>query len=294
MPRFSPFTSLCQALARPPHSDRADLHVHSTASDGLYSPAEVVSLARRCGLAAVALTDHDTLAGLDEARAAAVESSLEVIAAVEISAEYDGREVHLLAYFVDPANEPLRAALQWLREGRVTRFHAMFDSLVAAGIPLRREDIPTGPRDALGRPHLARLIVQAGRATSTREAIRAYLLDGSPHAVPKPRVQVAEALALVRGAGGVVSLAHPGHATTRELLAEFQRLGLVAVETEYPDMKGSRARQLRAWASELGLATTGGSDCHGPGKRAIGAHSISRAELEALRHRAGRAGCPGG
>jgi predicted metal-dependent phosphoesterase TrpH len=288
MPRSSPFTALCQTAARPLRTDRADLHVHSTASDGLYTPTEVIGLARRCGLAALALTDHDTLAGFAEARIAAG-ASLEIIAAVEITAGHEGREVHLLAYFVDPTSAPLLAALERLRAGRVTRFHAMFDSLVAAGLPLRPEDIPTSPRDTLGRPHLARLIVQAGRASTTREAIQRYLLDNSPHAVAKPRLPVAEAVALVRAAGGVLSLAHPSHHTTRESLVEFRRLGVAAVEVEYPDFKGSRVRQLRQWASELGLAITGGSDCHGPGKRAVGSHSIARAELEALRER-----CEGG
>jgi predicted metal-dependent phosphoesterase TrpH len=283
MPRRSPFTALCQSAARPVHSDRADLHVHSTASDGLYTPAEVVDLARRCGLAALALTDHDTLAGFAAARAAAANSSLEVIPAVEITGSYADREVHLLAYFVDPGNAPLLAALDRLRQGRVERFRAMFDSLVAAGVPLRREDIPTAPLETLGRPHLARLIVQAGRASTTQDAIQRYLLDGSPHAVPKRRLPMAEAASLVRGAGGVLSLAHPSHHTTRATLAEMQRLGLGAVETEYPDFKGSRVRQLREWARELGLAITGGSDCHGPGKRAIGAPSVTRAELETLR-----------
>jgi len=283
MPRRSPFTALCQTLSRPAQTDRADLHVHSTHSDGLYTPAELIDLACRSGLAALAITDHDTLAAIPDARAAAAGRGLEVIPAVEITADFDGREVHLLAYFVDPDDGPLLAALARLRHARVSRFREMFDKLRAAGVPLCEEDVPIAPLETLGRPHLARLIVGAGRAGSVREAIQRYLLDGSPFVVPKVRLPLGEATALVRDAGGVSSLAHPWHQTTRDQLKAMCNVGLTAVEVEYPDFKSARARQLRTWASELGLAVSGGSDCHGPGRRPVGSHTVSRAELDALR-----------
>lgn len=283
MPRRSPFTTLCQTLSRPAQTDRADLHVHSTHSDGLYTPAELIDLACRSGLAALAITDHDTLAAVPEARAAAAGRDLEIVPAVEITADFDGREVHLLAYFVDPSDGSLLAALARLRHARVSRFREMFDKLRAAGVPLREEDVPVAPLETLGRPHLARLIVQAGRAGSVREAIQRFLLDGSPYVVAKVRLPLAEAVGLVRAAGGVTALAHPWHQITRETLRAMTEVGLTAVEVEYPDFKASRSRQLRDWAAELGLVVSGGSDCHGPGRRPVGSRTVSRAELEALR-----------
>ncbi len=290
MPRHSPFTALCQAAGRSAllGTDRADLHVHSTRSDGLYTPAELVDLASRSGLAALAITDHDTLAAIPEALAAAAGRPLEIIPAVEITAEFQGRETHLLAYFIDPSDGPLTQALERLRQGRIHRFRAMFDSLRAAGVPLREEDLPTAPLETLGRPHLARLIVQVGRASTTREAIHRYLLDGGPHTRPNVRLPVTETTALVRQAGGIVSLAHPSHHTTSEMLKKLRSLGVGAIEVAYPDFRNSRVRQLRTWAGELGLAVTGGSDCHGPDRRPIGSQTISRDELDALRAAAGR------
>src|SRR5262249_54090590 len=147
-----PFTAVCQQLARPRHAGRADLHLHSTASDGAYTPAEVVDLARRCGLAALALTDHDTLAGYDEARQAAG-GALEVIPAVEVTCEPPGRELHRLGYFVDPSHPALNAALAGGRASRAERFAVMVERLRQRGVSLVEEK---GEQPAVpGRPHLA-------------------------------------------------------------------------------------------------------------------------------------------
>src|SRR5262249_27382262 len=135
MPRRQPFTALCQTVATLTARARADLHVHTTHSDGHYTPAQIVDLARRSGLAAVAITDHDTVSGVAEARAAAP-AGLEAIAGVEITSEYQGKELHLLGYFFRPDDEPLLAALKRLRHHRVERFYAMVDRLRATGIDL--------------------------------------------------------------------------------------------------------------------------------------------------------------
>jgi predicted metal-dependent phosphoesterase TrpH len=283
MPARQPFTSLCQQLARGPHTGRADLHLHSTASDALYTPAQLVDLARRSGLAAIALTDHDTLAGLPAARQAAAGTSLEVIAGVEITAERRGHELHLLGYFVDPEYGPLCVALAGLREHRVARFHAMVGRLREGGVSVELRERDLSP-DALGRRHLAELLVAQGKAGSVREAFQRWLRDGGSAAVAKKRLPVAEAIALVRQAGGVAALAHPPYdGDTLASLAELTALGLGAVEVEYPGAGRSQRETLRRWAGQLGLAVTGGSDCHGPGKRAVGACTISDTELEQLR-----------
>jgi predicted metal-dependent phosphoesterase TrpH len=281
MPAQQPFTALCQAAGRTRHAGRADLHLHTTFSDGSYSPAEVVDLARRAGLSAVAVTDHDTLGGVAPARAAAAGCAVEVIAGVEITAELHGRELHLLGYFVAPDDLPLNAALAMVRRHRAERFGAMIERLRQCGVHLDGE-APAAP-EALGRRHLAELLVRAGRVRTVREAFTRYLGDNGRAAVPKKRLPAAEALALVRGAGGVAAWAHPPYDCTPDGLAELRALGLGAVEVEYPDVRPSRARQLRQWAAALGLAVTGGSDCHGPGRRAVGACTVSAEELERLR-----------
>ena len=149
-------------------------------------------------------------------------------------------------------------------------------------MPSLMETLPGNPQ-TLGRRHLAELLVRQGKAGSIREAFQRWLADGGRGDVPKKRLPVAEALSLVRSAGGVASWAHPPYDGTRDDLAELARLGLGAVEVEYPEFAGSRKTQLRSFARELGLAITGGSDCHGPGKRAIGACTISLDELARLR-----------
>jgi predicted metal-dependent phosphoesterase TrpH len=290
MPARQPFTALCRALSRPPAVGRADLHLHTTYSDGRYTPAQVVDLARRSGLSAIALTDHDTLGGLPQARVAAAGSSLEIVPGAEITCEQRGKELHLLAYYIRP-DAALLSALERLCRHRAGRFHEMVGRLRACGVSLQESDLSAGGTPAsLGRRHLAELLVKAGRVGSVREAFARYLKDNGRAAVPKLRLPVGEAIALVREAGGVAGWAHPSYDCTRDALAELRALGLGAVEAEYPTLRPSRARQLRGWAHELGLAVTGGSDCHGPDepRRALGARGISAEELDALRRVAAR------
>ncbi|MSU78175.1 MAG: PHP domain-containing protein [Gemmataceae bacterium] len=280
-----PFTQLCAALHRPRYFGRVDLHMHTTFSDGRYTPAQIVSLAQRSGLSAIAITDHDTLGAIAGARLMTT-SELEIISGVEITAEYRGKELHLLGYFFDVDNEALTQSLDRLRIDRIGRFHEMIARLRALGVPISEADVAALPTDtALGRRHLADLIVRAKRASTIREAFQRWLGDNCRAAVPKTRLPVADAIMRVRDAGGVASWAHPPHDSTREQLANLHSLGLGAVEVEYPTIKASRAKQLRQWADELGLAISGGSDCHGPDEphRAVGASTIHRDELERLR-----------
>ena len=290
MPSRQPFTALCRALSRSPLAGRADLHLHTTHSDGLYTPAQVIELARRSGLSAVALTDHDTLSGLPEARAAAVGSSVEVVPGAEITCEHRGKELHLLAYFVRPEGA-LLAALDRLCLHRAARFRHMVERLRGCGVSLDEGELDKrAAPGSLGRRHLAELLVRSRRVGSVREAFARYLKDDGRAAVPKLRLPVAEAIALVRGAGGVAAWAHPSYDCTREALIDLRSLGLGAVEAEYPTMRPARSRELRVWTQELGLAVTGGSDCHGPDepRRAVGACGVSAAELDVLRAMATR------
>jgi predicted metal-dependent phosphoesterase TrpH len=262
--------------------------MHSTFSDGAYAPAQLVDLARRSGLSAIALTDHDTVNGVSEARAAAKGSTLEIVTGVEISAEYRGAELHLLGYFVDLDNQPLVVALERLRVDRANRFWEMADRLRGCGVAIDVDELrvfaalETG---TLGRRNLAEFLVKTRRAGSVREAFVRFLGDRGRAAVPKVRLPVADAIAHVRQAGGVAAWAHPSYDCTRETLTELREMGLRAVEVEYPATRRSRGRELRGLARELELAVTGGSDCHGPDqpRRAVGACSITVEELERLR-----------
>jgi 3',5'-nucleoside bisphosphate phosphatase len=287
MPAGQPFTNLCEQLARPACAGRADLHVHTTASDGDYTPVQIVDLAKRSGLSAVAITDHDVLDGIDAARRAAT-GQVEIVAGVEITAEFHGRELHLLGYWFTPEDEALNRALADLRQARVHRFREMLERLRSLGVSMTADSCASvGNTAAPGRRHLAALLVKAGRAATVSQAFQRYLSDGGRVSVPKRRLPVAQAIALVRGAGGVASWAHPTYDCTEESLRELRGLGMQALEVDYPSCRPGRRRELRLWARRLGLAVTGGSDCHGPGmaRRAVGMCGISAAELEELRAR---------
>ena len=290
MPARQPFTALCQAAARKPAAGRADLHLHTVHSDGSYTPAQVVDLAKRSGLAAIAITDHDTLSGIAAAQAAATGASVEIIPGVEISTEFHGRELHLLGYFFRLDDGPLRAALERLALHRAGRFWEMVERLKQCGVSLDKEDLRAhAGSESLGRRHLAEMMVKAGRARSVGEAFGRYLRDNGRAAVPKSRLPVEEALTLVRAAGGVAAWAHPSYDCNGDNLRELCRLGLGALETAYPGHSAGRMQELRTLAAAFGLAVTGGSDCHGPDqpRRAVGACSVSNEELKILRNRSG-------
>lgn len=288
MPAGQPFTQLCRTLARPRLFGRVDLHLHTTSSDGAYRPAELVDLARRSGLSAIAITDHDTTAAVAEARRAAGDA-VEVCAGVEISAEFRGRELHLLGYFFDLDDAPLQAALAQLRAARVERFRVMVDRLAAVGVRLPAEAMAAPTDDGtLGRRHLAELLVKERRVGTVREAFRRYLGDGGRVAVPKIALPVAEAIARVRGAGGVASWAHPAYDCAADAVRELADLGLDALEVDFPGCRAGRSKSLRELAAAHGLAISGGSDCHGPGlpHNAVGARGVSRDEFLILQRRA--------
>ncbi len=284
MPAGQPFTQLCRALARNRMSARVDLHMHTNCSDGLYSPEQVVDLARRSGMPAIAITDHDTVAALEPARLHAG-TRLQVIPGVEISTEYEGREIHLLAYFFDPAHAGLSDALEHLRQRRRHRFFAMADRLRDLGVPLQDDHLQAAAAcSAVGRRHLANILVKQKKTTTVREAFVRYLGDFGRATVPKERLAVAEAISLVNQAGGVSSWAHPGADCTWESVQALYNFGMRAIEVDWPTAKFSRSRVLRQWAKALGMATTAGSDCHGPDepKRAIGACGIDLDDLDRL------------
>lgn len=291
MPRRQPFTALCQqagALARPA---LADLHTHTTASDGDFTPSQVVAFAAQAGLKAVAITDHDTTAGHAEAEAAGREnrSAVELVRGVEISTFCENREYHLLAYDVRPSDD-FQHLLQRLQAARKHRFEAYLSLLEGEGHALDsalRERLSHTP--SLGRRHVARLLVQSHIARSHHDAFRRFLLPLASRVERLRVVTVADAITQVHLAGGVASLAHPSPELTFEELARLRGVGLDAVEVAYPAATYSRSQELRSWATTLGLACTGGSDCHGPERR-VGSTAVPMHDLLRLRQSAASAG----
>ena len=284
--RRSPFTAVPGRLAELAHPRRADLHIHTIASDGEFTATQAGAMARQANLAAVAITDHDTLTPSDDVQAAAGEE-IEVIPGIEISASFRDREVHLLGYFIRSDNADLNRALSRIRNARRERFHEFVARLASGGtaLPPDRVRLVAESSQSLGRRHLARLIVEYGFARTRAEAFHRYLSPLTRSLKPKLLVPIEEAIHLVRTAGGVASLAHPAPDLDETDFAALAAMGLAALEAEYPWNRTSRRAQLRNVAGDLNLAVSGGSDCHGPdpSHRRIGSHGITPDELSVLR-----------
>jgi predicted metal-dependent phosphoesterase TrpH len=245
----------------------ADLHVHSSASDGTDPPAEVMRRAALAGLDVVALTDHDTVAGLAEARAAA--GPVTLLPGMELSCRLDGRSLHMLAYLFDPDQPELAAELTRIRDDRVLRARAMVDKLAGLGVDIGWEQVAAIAGEAVvGRPHIARAMAASGAIASPREAFtRDWIADGGRAYVDRYALDAARAIGLVRAAGGVAVLAHPraGRDTwvTDEQVTRLAATGLAGVEVFHPDQSDAERARLLALASDLSLVATGGSDDHG-------------------------------
>lgn len=272
-----------------PRLAAADLHVHTTHSDGVCSPCEVVNAAARVGLAALAITDHDTLSAIAVARPEALRLGVELIAGIELTAEHDRREVHILGHFLRDDDPALVGATTLLRERRAQRLRAMVERLAKLGLSVELVALQRAfPRATLGRRHVAEWLVKSGQLPSHREAFALYLGDGGPADVPKPRLAWNEAIGLIQGAGGVAALAHPPYDLRERTLAAFAEAGLGAVEVAGPGTNARLGRRWRDWADRLGLVPIGGSDFHAPDRpgRWIGAITTPQPDLERLRARA--------
>lgn len=259
-----------------------DLHAHSTASDGAVSPAELVQAAARADLQAIAVTDHDTIAGNDEAVATGVQLGIRVIAGCELSA-YDGDfEVHLLALHIsDP--DAIRPSLEGFQNERVERGRNIVERLAKLGYPIPIDDVlAEAAGGALGRPHIARVLIRAGFASDHRDAFDRLLGAGKPAYVPKPRLDVSDAIGIAQSAGALAVWAHPGREGTRERLARLATHGLDGVEVRHPGHTPSDTARLGRLASELHLVPSGGSDWHGAteGYRVIGNMHVPKSWLD--------------
>lgn len=248
-----------------------DLHTHSTASDGKLSPAELMRHAMAVGIEVIALTDHDTLSGLEEASGEAARIGIEFIPGIEISAEYDPGTLHMLGYFVDPSDMGLIETLSWLRGGRDDRNHLILAKLAELGCPLEWDEVAAlAGGESMGRPHIATAMVNRGYVSSFNEAFDRYLGKGAAAYTDRDKMTPEIAIERILSAGGLPVLAHPQTLSLTEnelsrLLDRLSSLGLAGVEVYYYSHSDEETVLYRSLAGKYGLAITGGSDFHGPG-----------------------------
>ncbi len=276
-------------------NSRADLHIHTTASDGQCTPEQVVEMARALGLRAIAITDHETTVGAQPAQRAAEGTGLTVIPGVEISTETSLGELHMLGYYIEP-RDGLEAKLHELREGRVLRAQRMVQRLAALGMRLEWEHVrELAAGESVGRPHIARALVERGYVENTDQAFALYIGSGGPAYVPRLRVTPLESIKMIRQAGGVPVVAHPLYVAA--IVPELVKAGLQGLEASYPGYSEEDMLYLRQMAEKYGLAQTGGSDFHGPDVSPIemGAATAPAEVVGELlaRRPAGRASQPG-
>lgn len=246
-----------------------DLHTHSNFSDGTLTPTELVALARSRKVSALALTDHDTMAGIDEAVCAGKEMGVEVVPGIEISVLYDRVEYHVLGYWADPANSVLTEALVRLQRSRAERNEKILERLNELGIPVTVEELHVmSEQGQAGRPHIARMLVERGIVNTMNEAFEQYLRKGEAAYVSRFCFGAADAVALIRQAGGLAVLAHPAQNDPELIrlpmvLADLVPAGLDGLELYYPTHSNKVKKILRKLAVHNNLLLTGGSDYHG-------------------------------
>ncbi|RAV19935.1 phosphatase [Paenibacillus contaminans] len=275
----------------------ADLHTHTIASDGMLTPSGNVRLAQAAGLAAVAITDHDTVSGVAEAVEEGRSIGLEVVPGVEISTSARGQDIHVLGYFIDTLDPLLLDRLEQLREVRKRRNDALIEKLQTCGFELTMDEVIANigrelkPDESVGRPHIAALLVKRGYVGSLEEAFSDYLGKGGKAYVNAPRIEPAEAIRWIHEAGGSAVLAHPGLYADDELVERIAEAGLDGIEAYHADHSAEDAGRYEQIASRFGLLVTAGSDFHGERDGIVfhsplGSRKIAMSAVDALREKA--------
>jgi predicted metal-dependent phosphoesterase TrpH len=268
-----------------------DLHAHTTASDGTLTARELVAEAVRRGLRVLAVTDHDSTEAVGPALAAAP-AHLTIVPGIEINCDVEGAEIHVLGYEMDYAAEWFQAFCRAQREERRARVLHMAERLAELGLPVDPAEVWTLVEEgSAGRPHVAQVMVRRGYVKSVREAFDRYLAAGRPAYVPRRKLQPADAVRLIRRAGGVPVLAHPGLARRDDLIPELLGAGLLGIECYYPEHSAAQRAHYLELCRAHDLVATGGSDFHGPRVRAsvLGGTPVPLAAWEGLRARAAAA-----
>ena len=249
-----------------------DLHVHSTASDGTLSPAELVQEAKKAGLAAIAVTDHDSVGGIREALDAGNVYGLEVVPGIELSTEYADTEIHVVGLFIDPDNHLLNEQIRAFVDNRDNRNLKIIEKLQAAGFSITAEEIyRRNPGSVIARPHIARYLVDTGQAKDVKTVFNKYIGDGCPCFVDRFKITPMRAVELIHAAGGTAVLAHPclykmSRETLIRMIEEMLIPGLDGIEAVYSCNQGSDEKDYREIAEKYGLLLSGGSDFHGANK----------------------------
>jgi len=268
-----------------------DLHTHTTASDGRSSPAELVECAVQSGVTVLSVTDHDTTGGLSASRAACAAAGIEFVPGIEITAVANGRDVHVLGYFFDPESASLQTFLAEQRERRVDRVRQMVSRLAEHGIALDADAILApglaSRSTSVGRPWIARALVQKGYVADVNEAFEKWLGHGRPGFVPRIGAPPPDVFTEIHRAGGLASLAHPINLRHDEWIEGYAAAGLDAIEVYHSDHDEAASRRYLNFATTLGLLVTGGSDYHGDDSHggAPGSVSLPREAFERLKAR---------
>lgn len=255
--------------------DKIDLHVHTTASDGTMRPRDVVSLAAMLGLRAIAITDHDTMDGLQEAGEAGELMNVTIVPGIEISSEYMGKEVHILGYFLDPEKQQLKDYMAWVQAARRTRNGKIIEKLQRKGFDITLEQVEAdNPGATIGRPHIARKLMEIGAVESVNEAFRRYLSTGRSCYVPREYIPFAQGAKLIRDCGGVAVLAHPlqygfDKASLESLVKAAAAANFTGMEIYYTGYTQADVNKLYDLAEKYTLLPTGGSDFHGENKPGV-------------------------
>jgi 3',5'-nucleoside bisphosphate phosphatase len=269
--------------------EKADLHMHTTYSDGACTPSELIANAKQAGLDIISITDHDSVSGIDEAIEVGKMSGVEVIAGMELSANYDGSEVHILGYFMDHTDKTLVESLTAFQTARMKRAQRIVDKLNKMNIPLGLDDVlehVTG--DSVGRPHIATALVNEGHATSYQQAFNKYIGDGRPAYEQKCHFSPEETIQLIARSGGLSFLAHPGRLISEETLLRLINAGLDGIEVVHPAHTPELMNYYRGIVNEYFLLESGGSDFHGGDKEdneTLGQYAIPVSCVEMMRRR---------
>jgi 3',5'-nucleoside bisphosphate phosphatase len=246
-----------------------DLHTHSTASDGIYEPRDLLQRAHAIGLRVLALTDHDSTDGIEQAREAAHELGIDFIPGIELNTDTEHGEIHVLGYFPEYQRPTFQATLKILRDARIHRGQRMVELLNEQGTHISWERVREIAQGSVGRPHIARALMEAGYVKTIGEAFDKYIGSDCPAYVPRYRLSPLDAVRLIRSANGLPTIAHPiglpGLEQLRAWLPELTEAGMVGLETYYGPYTSEQEQELQALADQYGLIATGGTDFHGPG-----------------------------
>lgn len=252
-----------------------DLHTHSTASDGTFSPADLVAEAHKTGLSLFALTDHDTIAGIAEAQQAALQYGIKVLPGIEISVEWQPGELHLLGFGIDMGNDMLVDLMQYAQKKRLERNRRIIEKFNEADIFIEPEKLSLiAGGEVIGRPHFAKYLVETGRVKTIQDAFQKYLAKGRPFYVEKECLPLTESIRAIKAAHGVPVLAHPmslylSWGRLPDAIAHFKEQGLVGMEAWHSGARYGECLRLQALAGEFGLIVTAGSDFHGANRKDV-------------------------